>query len=156
MTLYPWPLTQAWALADVKDQCLCLPEKLQKDKNFCPRFNTFTALPWPGFNPWSRNLRSCKLQSKANKKKERNNAKRSKFQAGLFPIITVLQLMQGGFRKKRKKEHYKQKEYQELVPKNYTTDTESGHVNKQFSRKSVMDGKELIALAQASCVGSTQ
>ena len=90
------------------------------------------------------------------RKKEKKNAKRSKFQAGLFPIMTVLQLMQGGFRKKRKKGRYKQKAYQELVPKNYTTNIKSGHVNKQFSRKSVTDGKELIALAQASCVGWTQ
>ena len=140
-------------LADVKNQCLCLSEKFQKDKHCCLRFSTFTALPRPGFNPWSRNLRSCKLQSKTNKKKERKNAQRSKFQAGLFPIISVLQLMQEGFRKKRKKGHYKQKEYQELVPKNYTTNTGSGRVSKQFSRKSVTDGKELTALAQVSCVG---
>lgn len=128
----------------------CLSEKFQKDKNFWLRFSTFITLSWPGFIPWSRNLRSCKLQSKTNKQK---NAKRSKFQAGLFPIITVLQLTQGGFRKKRKKGRYKQKAYQELVPKSCTTNIESGQVNKQCSRKSVTDGKELIASAQASCVG---
>ena len=90
---------------------------------------------------------------KNKERKKKKNAKRSKFQAGLFPIITVLQLTQGGFRKKRKKGRYKQKAYQELVPKNCTTNIESGQVNKQCSRKSVMDGKELIASAQASCVG---
>lgn len=93
------------------------------------------------------------LQAAVKNKQRKKMPKDQNFRLASSPLITVLQLMQGGFRKKRKKGALQTKGIPRTCTKKLSANIESGQVNKQCSRKSVMDGKELIASAQASLCG---